>query len=295
MKFDAETQTAIDDVISSAGEKVKTERKNQRLSRRELSEHSGVSPRYLAQLENGAGNISIGLLKSVAIALGLPISALLDDGPTPVRDVDKVMRLFEKADPATRAQVLELLSPESLRDQKADRICLIGLRGAGKSTLGAMLSTQFDLKFIELNVLIEEKAGMPTAEILALYGQEGYRTFEAEALEDAIKSHQRLVLAAAGGIVSDQETFARLLSTFHTVWVKASPEEHMERVRAQGDHRPMHGRPEAMVQLKQILEGREQYYRQAEYDLDTAHKTEKDSFDELADLLTSNQIIAEIP
>ena len=295
MKFNSKTQTAIEDVIKTAGIRVKTERKNQRLSRRELSEKSGVSPRYLVQLESGTGNISIGLLKSVALALDLPMGSLLDETSSSSAhdDRDKVMRLYDKADHATRSRILNILDPEGAHHHKAARVCLLGLRGAGKSTLGTMLSQQFNITFMELNTLIEEKAGMPTAEIVALYGQEGYRTFEAEALENVITSHENIILAAAGGIVSNQDTFERLLSTFHTVWVKALPEEHMERVRAQGDHRPMEGRPEAMLQLKHILESREQHYRQAQYILNTAKKTEKDCLDELAYLLTSNHIISE--
>lgn len=295
MKFNSETQPAIADVIKSAGERVKTERKNKRLSRRELSERSGVSPRYLVQLESGTGNISIGLLKSVALALDLPMTAFLSDTRTPSPDDerDRVIQLYDNADPETRSRILRILDPEASSGNRASRICLIGLRGAGKSTLGTMLSEQCTITFMELNTLIEEKAGMPTAEIVALYGQEGYRTFEAEALDDVITSHENIVLAVAGGIVSNQDTFDRLLSTFHTVWVKARPEDHMERVRAQGDHRPMEGRPEAMLQLKTILENREQYYTQAQYILDTADKTEKDCLEELVTLLTSNHIISE--
>ena len=293
MKFNEETQAAVDDVIKRAGARVKAERQSQRLSRRELSERSGVSPRYLVQLESGEGNISIGLLKSVALALSIPMTSLLEDVSADHQEQAMVARLYAKADATTRAEILRLLDPEQSRNRKAKRICLIGLRGAGKSTLGAMIAAHFKLPFIELNKRIEENSGMPTGEILALYGQEGYRELEAKALDDVVNTHENVVLAAAGGIVADENTFAQVLSKFHTVWVKASPDEHMARVQAQGDHRPMEGRPEAMMQLKQILESRERQYAQAEYALDTAGQSEKDSFDDLVQLVKSTHIIQE--
>ncbi len=291
MKFTDESQAAIADVIKHAGACVKEHRQLQRLSRRELSERSGVSPRYLVQLESGEGNISIGLLKSVALALGIPMTSLLEDAATNHDENLRIGQLFAEADDATRAEVLRLLDPEQSRYHKAERVCLIGLRGAGKSTLGSMIAHEFGMPFIELNAIIEQKAGMPIGEILALYGQEGYRELEANALNDVITEHQHVVLAAAGGIVADEATFAQVLSHFHTVWLKALPDEHMSRVQAQGDHRPMEGRPEAMQQLKQILQSREQQYAQAEYMLDTSMKTEKDACQDLAQLLISNHII----
>lgn len=291
MKFTDEAQAAIEDVIKHAGARVKQQRQHQRLSRRELSERSGVSPRYLVQLESGEGNISIGLLKSLALALGIPMTSLIEDTAGHHEENALVGRLFEKADAATRQEVLRLLDPNQSRNQKAQRICLIGLRGAGKSTLGSMIAQEFDMPFIELNTIIEQKAGIPIGEILALYGQEGYRDLEANALDDVITAHQQVVLAVAGGVVADEATFAQVLSQFHTVWLKAEPDEHMARVQAQGDHRPMKGRPEAMQQLKQILQSREKQYAQAEYMLDTSMKSEKAACKDLAQLLMSHHII----
>ena len=286
--LEAAERTA-DALLAQVGERVLAARKALGLSRRELSEQSGVSPRYLAQIEGGDGNVSIGLLKKVATALGQPLEALLQED---VEAAEVALR-YRTADAATKAHVRRLLDPDQARDLKGERICLIGLRGAGKSTLGPLLAADLGLPFLELADAIERNAGMPTAEIIALYGQDGYRQLEAAALEEIVAGHDRLVLAAAGGVVEDSAAFDILLKRFHTVWLKASPIEHMERVRAQGDTRPMAGNPQAMRQLMQILKAREASYARADLQFDTAARTVGGARVGLRELVATNKIVGE--
>lgn len=286
---------SISRLIQHVGDSVRDRRKALRISRRELSERSGVSPRYLAKLEGGDGNISIGLLKKVALALDTPIELLLADHGELSAETHHMSELYRRADAATRTKVMEILDPDRMREQKADRLCLVGLRGAGKSTLGLKISKEFGAPFVELNQQIETNAGMPVGEIIALYGQEGYRQLEADALTAIIETQGCAVVAVAGGIVSEEQTFYHLLSRFHTVWVKASASEHMDRVRAQGDVRPMEGNPQAMIQLRQILKAREAQYARADHVLDTSGKSVDQSLSELSDLVGSFEILGPSP
>ncbi|MDA3888691.1 MAG: helix-turn-helix transcriptional regulator [Allgaiera sp.] len=279
----AEAQAAA--LIRSVGERVRRARELKGLPRRVVSEVSGVSPRYLAQLEAGEGNISIGLLKRVAIALDHRIEWLVSEEDPWTSEVLKVADLYRAAPAGVRAGVLDLLEPEPPESLRAGRICLIGLRGAGKSTLGALAGQRLDTPFVELNREIEDHVGMPVTEVLALYGQEGYRRLEAQAIERIIATHDSLILAVAGGIVAEPDTYKMLLSRFHTIWLKAAPDEHMARVRAQGDTRPMAGNPEAMEQLKSILHSRVALYRRAGAMLDTSGKPLETSVQELLDLI----------
>lgn len=277
-------------LISLVGARVLAARKSRRYSRRELSERSGVSTRYLVQLEGGEGNISIGLLQRIAIALDLSIEDLVGNADVLSEDTAHVLARYQRADAATQAHVRRVLDPEHLRKHKSERVCLIGLRGAGKSTLGARLAHSVQIPFIELNAEIERSAGIPLGEIIALYGEEGYRTLEADTLNTIIATQERLVLAVAGGLVEQADTFAKVLGNCHTIWLKASPTEHMERVRAQGDLRPMAGNPRAMVQLREILLARESRYRQAEYHLDTSGKSLDASFTDLCELIKTDNL-----
>ena len=284
----AATATAADmgeALLARVGERVRAARERRGLSRRALSEKSAVSQRYLAQLEAGDGNISIALLHRVAQALDHRIEWLLGEEDPWQSEVLRASELFRVADSATRARVMELLQPGSAEALRARRLCLIGLRGAGKSTLGALLGQRRGVPFVELNRVIEEQSGMPINEVIAFFGQEGYRRLEAEALARVIATHDTVILAVAGGIVADPETFSRLMQHFHTVWVKASPEEHMTRVKAQGDLRPMAGNPEAMAQLQALLRARDTLYAQADVALDTAGKSAEQSLEELAELV----------
>ncbi|PCJ08811.1 MAG: transcriptional regulator [Rhodobacteraceae bacterium] len=277
--FRGETSTAlgsdhIDASVSAliirVGERVRRARERKGISRRILSERSGVSPRYLAQLESGAGNISIGLLQRVAIALDHRIEWLTGEEDPWTSEALRVGDLFRSSSAETQQMVLTLLAPEPEASLRAGRICLVGLRGAGKSTLGALAGQRLDLPFVELNSEIEAQSGMPVEEVMALYGQEGYRKLEAQAISRISATHDSLILAAAGGVVADPETYTSLRTNFHTIWIKASPDEHMSRVRAQGDERPMAGNPEAMEQLRSILTSREALYGKALAQLDTS-------------------------
>lgn len=274
---------AVDALIARVGERVRKARELKGIPRRVLSEISGVSPRYLAQLEAGEGNISIGLLQRVATALDHRIEWLMGEEDPWTSDVLRMAEQFRAANLETRQRVIDLLNPIPASAMRARRICLIGLRGAGKSTLGAMAGATLGIPFVELNREIEEQSGMPINEVMALYGQEGYRKLEAQALSRVIATHDTMILAVAGGIVVEPDTYTTLLNHFHTIWLTASPEEHMDRVRAQGDTRPMAGNAEAMSQLKTILTNRTPLYERALARLDTSGKPLKTS---LADLLT---------
>lgn len=272
------------------GDSVRELRRTLGLSRRQLSDRSGVSQRYLAKLEAGEGNISIALLRRVARALDHPMENLLSSMPS---ESARVARLFHGADAITRARVMQLLDPDRSRAGKAERICLVGLRGAGKSTLGTLIAADLGLAFVELTTLVESRAGMPIAEVIALYGQDGYRALEAAAVQEVVDGNTGVVLAAAGGIVVEDDSFADVLTHFHTVWIKASPLEHMARVRGQGDLRPMDGNPQAMAQLRQILRQREAKYAQADFVLDTTDQPVAASHRDLLALLRGAGICAD--
>ncbi|MCB1341746.1 MAG: helix-turn-helix transcriptional regulator [Pseudooceanicola sp.] len=280
-----EGEAAAEALIRRVGERVRKARERKGIPRRVLSDISGVSPRYLAQLEAGEGNISIGLLHRVAEALDHRIEWLLSDDDPWASDVARMADLYRAASPEVRQAVMERLSADSPAARRMHRVCLVGLRGAGKSTLGALAGRALGVPFIELNREIEDHSGMPVEEVLALYGQEGYRSLEAQAVDRVICTHDSVILAVAGGIVVEPETYARLLGHFHTVWLRTSPDEHMARVRAQGDERPMAGNPEAMEQLRSILTSRESLYARAEAQLNTSGKPVETSAAELAALI----------
>ncbi|WP_299295900.1 helix-turn-helix transcriptional regulator [uncultured Tateyamaria sp.] len=264
------------------------------MPRRALSDLSGVSPRYLAQIEAGEGNISVILLDRVATALNLRIEDLLSEGGSADGDVARVARLYQSASPAVQGRVRALLAPENPTALRAHRICLIGLRGAGKSTLGRMAADKLKLPFVELNDEIEARAGMPLSEVMALYGQDGYRAFEAEAIAQVVAEYDKLILAVAGGIVAEAATYDQVLERFHTVWLRTSPGEHMERVRAQGDLRPMEGNPAAMDQLKSYLTTRTPLYERAHAQVDTASRTVQTSLNDLLATIAKNRFLGHV-
>lgn len=270
---------ADDPLLRALGENVRAARRAKGMARRVLSENSGVSARYLAQLEAGQGNISVALLQKVATALGVPLGVLLNAAPS--GDDARMLDLYKRADVATQQAVLRRLEVAAEVPDRAQRICLIGLRGAGKSTLGQGAGNALGVPFVELNADIEAEGGMPIADIMALYGPDGYRQLEADAVRRMATRHDRLVLAVAGGIVGNPETYATLLARYHTIWIKAAPQDHMERVRAQGDLRPMAGNPAAMDQLRQLLERRAAEYARAEARIETSGRTEAQSLRDL--------------
>ena len=276
----------VDDRCAAAflvlvGERVRTARTRKGLSRKTLSERSGVSQRYLAQLEGGDGNISIALLRRVAVALDHSIEWLVAADDPWTSDLANISSLYRVASAEQRANVLAILDPGHPGLRRARRIAFIGLRGAGKSTLGRAAAAALAVPFLELNQEIEAGSGMPVNEVIALYGQEGYRRLEHQSVERIAATNDVLVLAVAGGIVSEPETFAFLLRHYHTIWLRATPEDHMARVRAQGDLRPMAGNPAAMDELKATLTSREPLYGRAEGVVQTSGKTEGEALAEI--------------
>ena len=259
--------------VAAVGDRVRKARQRKGIARRVLAERSGVSQRYLAQLENGTGNISIALLLKVANALDHKVEWLVGEDDPWNSEASRVAEFYRSAKAEQRQRIMQILDPDRPAQLRRQRICLIGLRGAGKSTLGRLLGTELDVPFVELHREIEEQSGMPVGEVMALYGLEGYRRLERQALERVVATHDCLVLAVAGGIVSEPETYGFLLRNFHTIWLKATPDEHMSRVRAQGDERPMAGNPKAMEELKSILTSREGLYAKAEAMVNTSGKT----------------------
>jgi XRE family transcriptional regulator, aerobic/anaerobic benzoate catabolism transcriptional regulator len=278
-------ETKIERLLISVGERVRNARARMGMPRRLLAEKSGVSQRYLAQLEAGQGNISIALLLRISLALGFRIEWLVGEDDPWTSEIVSIASLLRTASPAQRERIRAILVPESPRLRRAQRIAFIGLRGAGKSTLGRLVAAELGLQFKELNDEIQEAGGMPAGEVMALYGPEGYRHLERQSLERVVSVRDRVLLAVAGGIVSQPDTFKYLLANFHTVWLKAEPEEHMARVRGQGDDRPMAGNPHAMAELRSILKSRELLYAQAEVHVDTSRATLKESQQALVDVI----------
>jgi XRE family transcriptional regulator, aerobic/anaerobic benzoate catabolism transcriptional regulator len=266
------------------GERIREARARRGMTRKLLARDSGVSERYLAQLESGQGNISIALLRQVAQAMGLPLADLVRDEPD--RPVELTLliqalgRLSSNELHDARRLLADAFGP-AVESERRQRIALIGLRGAGKSTLGMLLARDLAVPFLELDREIEREAGTDLAEVFDLYGQSGYRRYERRALEAVIERHDRVVIATGGSIVSEPATFDLLLSACYTVWLTAAPEEHMSRVMAQGDYRPMAGNAEAMEDLRQILRGREALYRKADAVVDTSGKVVDQSLGEL--------------
>ena len=279
----AEALSGGADLLHCLGERVRDARARRGMTRRILSRDSGVSERYLAQLEAGQGNISVLLLRQIALALNLPLTELLaeDDGPS--AELSLILQLAKRVPqarlPALRAQLMREFGGAG--DTRRERIALIGLRGAGKSTLGEALARELGLPFIELDREVEAEAGTSLSEIFLLYGQAGYRRYERRCLEHVLERHERAVIATGGSIVSEPGTFELLLSTCMTIWLRANPEEHMARVVAQGDTRPMADNEEAMDDLRRILVGRDRLYGQADAVVNTAGRTEQQSLAEL--------------
>jgi len=272
--------------LASLGERVRQFRARRGMTRKILARDSGVSERYLAQLEGGHGNISILLLRRVAAAMGLPLGDLLHDGPE--RPVEYALaRQILDGLPATELgsayrALTQGLGKAAGNTSRAGRIALIGLRGAGKTTLGRRLAEQLGVPFVEIAELIAEESGISLSEIFSLYGQAAYRRYERRALERAIATHERAVIATGGSLVSEAATYELLLRSCHTVWIAATPSEHMGRVMAQGDLRPMQASREAMADLKRILENRRNLYGKADAVVETSGKAIDESARELA-------------
>jgi len=268
---DTGQSAAESDFLDQLGQRVRRMRGLAGMSRKVLAEVSGISERYIAQLESGKGNVSIVLLRRIAYAINAALEDLIP-GDEPSPDWPVIRDLLKKAGASQIAQVKELLAGGASAPLRRSfsGIALIGLRGAGKSTLGRMLAEHIDWSFVELNKEIERQNGLSVAEIIALYGQEGFRRMEQAALVQLLARKELMVLATGGGIVSEPVTFDLILNSFYTIWLKAEPEEHMARVRKQGDLRPMADDRSAMAELRNILVSREPLYARANAVVDTA-------------------------
>ena len=262
------------DFLDQLGQRVRRMRGLAGMSRKVLAQVSGISERYIAQLESGKGNVSIVLLRRIANAINAPLDDIIP-GSEPSPDWPVIRDLLKKASPSQIAEVKDLLAGGASAPLRRSfsGIALIGLRGAGKSTLGKMLAERIGWSFVELNKEIERQNGLSVAEIIALYGQEGFRRMEQAALQQLLARKELMVLATGGGIVSEPVTFDLILNAFYTIWLKAKPEEHMARVRGQGDLRPMADDRSAMAELRNILASREPLYARANAVVDTAGLT----------------------
>ena len=263
--------------LVALGERVRALRARRGMTRKAVSLAADVSERHLANLEYGEGNASILVLLQVARALHCPLAELIGDVTTSSPEWLLIRELLETRDDASlrrvRIAIGEMLGTGGGNSAVSTRVALIGLRGAGKSTLGAMLAEDLGFPFIELSREIEKFAGCSVSEIQALYGMNAYRRYERRALEETIQIYSEAIIATPGGLVSDPATFNQLLSHCTTVWLQADPEDHMLRVQAQGDLRPMAASRQAMEDLKGILAGRAAFYSKAQYKVDTSAQT----------------------
>jgi XRE family aerobic/anaerobic benzoate catabolism transcriptional regulator len=279
-----------DDYLARLGERVREERARRGMTRKILARDTGLSERYLAQLEAGRGNISIALLQRVAAALNQPLARLVEDDSVEPAELRQIVDLLRRLSPEQLAEVQTLvgthfaLANRAARDR---RIALIGLRGAGKSTLGGRLARHLEVPFIELDAEIERDFGLSLAEIFALYDQPAYRRCERRVLGEIVEREPRFVLAAGGSIVAEPATYQDLLGHCFTVWLRAAPAEHMSRVQLQGDLRPMADNKEAMADLHRILAAREPLYAQADAAIDTSGQEVEASFRALLAALPS--------
>ena len=272
-------------LLVALGERVRNLRSRRGLTRKTLAQSADVSERHLANLEYGIGNASILVLQQVATALQCSLAELQGDVTTVSPEWLLIREMLERRGEADlrRARIAlgELLDGSSHDPARRRRIALIGLRGAGKSTLGQMLADELEVPFIELSREIEKIAGCSVREIHDLYGTNAYRRYERRALEETVQIYAEVVIATPGGIVSDPATFNQLLAHCTTVWLQAAPEEHMGRVAAQGDTRPMAASKEAMDDLRRILGGRAAFYSKADLSVDTAGESLAESFQAL--------------
>ena len=293
--LDANTGSASEDaagLLATLGERVRTLRAQRGMTRKILARDSGVSERYLALLENGDGNGSVLVLAKVAAALHVPVVELLREERPVQPERAAVNTLLTRLSPTQLKTARDLLAREFDAEVKARmrRIALVGLRGAGKSSLGLALANNLRVPFVELDREIEREAKTTLNEIFLLYGQAGYRRHERAALERVLARHPRVVISTGGSIVSESETYDLLLSSCYTVWLKAQPEEHMARVVAQGDTRPMKGNREAMEDLRRILVTRAPLYGRADAVVDTSGRDLDASLEELAALTKKNDV-----
>jgi len=285
-----------DAFLAALGETVRTLRARRWMTRRALAAEARVSERHLANLESGVGNASILVLRQVARALDCPVTEQQDapgDGPDAALIREILRHRSERELHRVRVALARMFGAAATAERRS-LIALIGLRGAGKSTLGRLLADALHYSFVELNREIERLAGCDVVEIHSLYGPSAYRRYERRALDEVVTREQRAVIATPGGIVSDAATFNRLLDRCTTVWLQATPDEHMSRVVAQGDYRPMAGNGEAMDDLRRILAGRSPFYAKADVAVSTAGKSIEESLAALRQALAQISADAQV-
>jgi len=269
--------------LAFLGTRVRELRNRRGMTRKMVAQEADVSERHLAQVEAGEGNISIVLLHRIAAALNVSLLELFAAEDQEPVGKKQIRRFLERLPSHRLEDVVFRLTRDFGHEEKVRRmrVALIGLRGAGKSTLGSKLAAESKVRFVELDNEIEKDTGIPLGEIFSLYGQSGYRAIERRTLERILKEQERAVISVGGGVVSEKETYDFLLSHCFTVWVKAQPKEHMSRVLAQGDLRPMAANDRAMEDLRRILEAREPLYEKADLCLDTSGTTVEESLAKL--------------
>jgi XRE family aerobic/anaerobic benzoate catabolism transcriptional regulator len=279
----SEPETRRNPFLEALGERVRTLRSRKGMTRRAVAVAADVSERHLANLEYGTGNVSVLVLLQVASALQCSLAELLGDVTTTSPEWLLIRELLGQRSEAdlrrARVQLVELFGEGGNALERKNRIALIGLRGAGKTALGQRLADDMGFPFIELSREIEQFAGCQISEIHNLYGANAYRRYERRALEEAIQIYPEVVIATPGGLVSDSANFNVLLSHCTSVWLQADPSDHMGRVAAQGDMRPMAASREAMEDLKRILEGRAAFYSKADMAINTSGRSEDQAFE----------------
>jgi len=279
------TNDARDPFLIVLGDRVRLMRSRRGVTRRILAQEAGISERHLANLETGTGNASVLLLRQLARALNCSMAELVGQDGVASPELVLIRQLLRGRDEPTlqraRLALADLLGAGRPDPSRFGRVAFIGLRGAGKSSLGRMLAEDLDIPFVELNRVIERIVGCDVHEIHSLYGSAAYRRYEQRALEETLAASPQAVIATGGGLVSEPATFELLLSHCYTVWLRASPDEHMQRVVAQGDLRPMAGNLEAMADLKRILAGREACYAKADLAFDTSGKSLAEAYVQL--------------
>ncbi len=277
-----EEASAKNPFLVALGERVRAIRSRKGLTRKSLAAAAQVSERHLANLEYGEGNVSILVLVQIALALQSSLAELVGDVTTSSPEWLLIRELMEGLDEVelkrVRIALSRTLGKAPGESVVSARIALIGLRGAGKSTLGKMLAAELGFPFVELSREIERLAGCDLGEIQALYGVNAYRRYERRAFAEVVQAHTEVVIATPGGLVSDPSTFHEVLTHCTSIWLQAEPGDHMNRVRAQGDLRPMAASPEAMEDLKGILAGRAAFYSQAQWHLNTSAQSLEETF-----------------
>jgi len=275
---------AIAAFLAAIGREVRRNRAKRGMTRRQLAQASETSERYLAQIESGAGNPSASVLRAIGHALDLPAAALLPETGARTAARSAILELVAQVPEAELPELAKLIEARAALPGSADRarrIALVGLRGAGKSTLGRMLARHLGWPFIELDRVVEEDYGASVPDLIEMAGTATFRRHERSALDRVIAAHDAAVITTAGGIVANPETYALLLRRSHAIWIKARPEDHMSRVMAQGDFRPMAQNPKAMADLVAILEARRADYARAEAEVDTSGDAVEQSFAKL--------------